>query len=81
MRQIINVNLCDDLGEYGGMFEKVSSKEYVLIDIWSSNDANWRGEYFSGILSHFDIEEVTPTARERKKLEKLLHEKAEEYWG
>ena len=44
-----------DTGEGTGMYEVVDSK-LVLVAAFDANDADWRGEYMDGILSHFGID-------------------------
>jgi hypothetical protein len=45
----------DNIGEADGFFEIKGSK-LELVDCWSKNDANWRSEYMTGILSWAGVE-------------------------
>jgi hypothetical protein len=56
LKKIIFIRLCDDCGEVEGAF----TPDEELIDTWSNNDANWRGEYFAGLLEHMGYEEADP---------------------
>jgi hypothetical protein len=58
--------------ERGGEIDAFFGEDDKLITYWFGNDANWRDEYMSGLLAHCGFETVTPTAKQRKKFEKLL---------
>ena len=72
-----HVYICDDeVGEVEGMFDAKGK----LLDLWSNNDANWRGEYFEGFMNAIgftvdDGDGVNP------KLEKKLKAAAKKAWG
>lgn len=58
-------------GEVEGMF----NTDGKLIDCWSSNDANWRGEYFNGFMKKIGVEvERLPKKFEKKALEQIVEE-------
>ena len=42
---------CGNEGEAQAMF----NDDGTLLGIWSSNDGNWRGEYFDSFLRHLGI--------------------------
>ena len=45
--------VCDDnCGEADGFFE-IEKGKLKLVTCWSANDANWRGEYMSGLIKYF----------------------------
>jgi len=50
MKKIYFVNYCDEF-EAQGMFDDKGK----LLDGWSCNDGNWRGEYFDGFLKELGI--------------------------
>lgn len=51
-RTIYFAYLCgDQLGEVQAFFE-LEGEKLTLVTGWSSNDANWRGEYMGGLLAH-----------------------------
>jgi len=52
MKMIYIQYFCDvELGEFQGAFDKNGK----LIDFWSCSDANWRNEYFSGVMEKIGI--------------------------
>ena len=69
MKPVYVVSIEDDeVGEVQGMFDE----DFKLIDYWSLNDANWRSEYFEGILNHFGYEGKSSNQIQRKILERDL---------
>lgn len=64
--------VCDDfVGEVEGAFDENGN----VLDIWSNNDANWRGEYFNPFMEKLGIEVKSG------KFERELVEAAKEMWG
>lgn len=45
-----------------------------LIDCWHGNDANWRDEYFSGLLKHLGAETVYGRKPSESTLRELLND-------
>jgi hypothetical protein len=61
----------DDVGEADAFFE-INEGKLKLITCWSHNDAMWRDEYMSGLISYFGGKiEKLPTKHE-KEAEKLV---------
>jgi hypothetical protein len=67
----------DNVGEADGFFEIKDNDELELVDCWSTNDAHWRGEYMSGILSWAGVEVQRLPENRQDEGEKLL----EKNWG
>lgn len=63
----------EECGEVEGMFDEDGN----LLDLWSSNDATWRNEYFSGFMKKLGIEVKTAPETMNEK----LAEEAEKLWG
>lgn len=72
---IVNIE-DDEAGDCEGAFDAAGN----LLDIWSSNDANWRGEYFSGFMSKLGIE-TSKSAPRKLQLKEKLTKKARELWA
>jgi len=66
----------DNVGEADGFFEIVDNK-LVLVECWSTNDAHWRGEYMTGLLSWAGVEMKKLPEKYNVEGEKLLCEN----WG
>jgi predicted DNA-binding WGR domain protein len=66
----------DNIGEADGFFEIVDGK-LKLVDCWSTNDAHWRGEYMTGLLSWAGVELKDLPEKYQVDGEKLLCEN----WG
>src|SRR5271156_5850304 len=53
LKVLYHTFICDDnCGEAEGFFELTKGK-LTLITSWSANDANWRGEYMTGLINYF----------------------------
>jgi len=63
----------DDFGEVGGMYDS----DGTLLDMWSCNDASWRGEYFNPFMKALGIL-VKPGSQ---KLTKKFAKHVEKEWG
>jgi len=57
-RTILWVCDCGPKGEIEGMFDD----EGTLLGVWSSDDANWRIEYFRGFMEKLGIEVINRSA-------------------
>jgi hypothetical protein len=66
----------DNIGEADGFFEIIDGK-LELVDCWSNNDAMWRGEYMTGILTWAGIDLQDLPKKHHAAAEKLLCEN----WG
>lgn len=81
MKKLVVVYLSDDeVGEVEGMFEENGN----LIDFWACNDADWRSEYFAGVLKFLGAEEVRIDWRDKEVTEywqSLLRAAVKESWG
>ena len=70
----------EDLGEVEGAFELHGT----LIDLWSCNDASWRGEYFDGMMHTLGIDVKYPYQLSEEKetfFTKRLMEEANKLWN
>jgi predicted DNA-binding WGR domain protein len=61
----------DNIGEADGFFEIVDGK-LQLVECWSTNDAHWRGEYMTGLLSWAGVEMKDLPEKYQVEGEKLL---------
>jgi hypothetical protein len=59
----ITIAYMDDPYEAEGVFDEKG----VLLDCWSCNDANWRGEYMNGFMKKLGIAVKTMGANEKQK--------------
>jgi hypothetical protein len=66
----------DNLGEADGFFE-IKDGKLELVDCWSTNDAHWRGEYMTGLLTWAGVELKDLPSKYQAAGEKLLCEN----WG
>lgn len=66
----------DNVGEADGFFE-IKDGKLVLVDCWSCNDAQWRGEYMTGILNWAGVEVKRLPEKYHREAEKML----EKNWG
>jgi hypothetical protein len=72
MTTIYIESVCDDdVGEVEGAFDENGN----VLDIWSSNDAQWRHEYFNDTFQKLGIN------IEHGKYEDKLVDAAAEHWG
>jgi hypothetical protein len=62
---------CGEGGECQGAFDE----EGNLLSIWSSNDADWRHEYFDGMMAQLGIEV------RHGRFEQALEAEAINLWG
>ena len=66
----------DNLGEADGFFE-IKDGKLELVDCWSLNDAHWRGEYMTGILTWAGVDLQDLPKKYMAEGEKIL----EKTWG
>ena len=55
--------------EYEAMFDGG-----IIIDAWSCNDASWRNEYFSGLMSYLDVQVKPLPKKYHKDAIKQIHQ-------
>lgn len=71
MKTIYIHYVCDeDIGECQGMFDDAGK----LLDGWSCNDGDWRGEYFDGFMEKIGIKVKELPAKFKKDALKQLKE-------
>jgi len=66
MKTIYHISL--DSPEVQGIFDVNGN----LLGAWSSNDANWRSEYFSEFMEQLGIREENPSKSLRDNMKKKL---------
>ncbi|HYT42643.1 MAG TPA: hypothetical protein VEP90_09870 [Methylomirabilota bacterium] len=67
MKKIYYVSYCDKF-EGEGMFDAKGN----LLDAWSRNDGDWRGEYFDGFMKKLGIEVDYSRSDDQNLVKKLL---------
>lgn len=77
MKKLYLVGSEGECGEIQGMF----TDGCLLLDFWSCNDADWRTEYFNGVMNELGYEVTDPPASLADKLEKQLIKKCKQEWG
>ena len=76
MKTIYIISAENDFGEAEGVFEENGT----FVDMWASNDGDWRHEYFNPFMLALGIK-VLNKAPKKLKLEERLKVKMEESWG
>lgn len=66
----------DNLGEADGFFT-ITDGKLELVDCWSLNDAHWRGEYMTGLLTWAGVEVKDLPEKRLYEAEEML----EKHWG
>ena len=78
MKTIYFLSICEDnVGEVQGFFDEAGN----VVDFWSCNDANWRGEYFDGLLSKLGYDVKYPKGKKELELTNVLRATAAKEWG